>query len=57
MLCLHWEEMSYLGQSIYDDPYGIMMLGGIGQSHDKVHTFVVPFPGWYREWLQDAYHF
>jgi hypothetical protein len=26
--------------------------GGVGKSHNKVHANVLPFPRWYREWLQ-----
>ena len=48
------QEMSRLGQSIHNDPNGIMVLGGIGQSHDKVHANVLPFPRWYGKVLQRA---
>jgi hypothetical protein len=29
-----------------------MVLGGVGQPHNKVHANVLPFPRGYREWLQ-----
>jgi hypothetical protein len=57
-LCLvggmHWQEMSCLGQSIHDDPNRIMVSGGIGQSHDKIHANILPFPRWYGKGLQGA---
>jgi hypothetical protein len=41
---VHWQEVSCLGQSVHNDPNGIMVPGGIGQSYDKIHTNVLPFP-------------
>jgi hypothetical protein len=51
---VHWQEVSCLGQSVHNDPNGIMAPGGIGQSHDKIHTNVLPFPRWYGKGLQRA---
>jgi hypothetical protein len=48
------QEMSCLGQSVHNDPNGIMVPGGIGQSHDKIHANILPFPRWYGEGLQSA---
>jgi hypothetical protein len=48
---MHWQEMSCLGQPIYNDPDGIMVPGGIGPSHDKIHTNILPFPRWYGKGL------
>jgi hypothetical protein len=48
------QEMSCLGQSVHNDPNGIMVPGGIGQFHDKIHTNVLPFPRWYGKGLQRA---
>jgi hypothetical protein len=31
-----------------------MVPGGIGQSHDKIHANVLPFPRWYGKGLQRA---
>jgi hypothetical protein len=44
--------MSCLGQPIHDNPYGVMILGGIGQSYDKFYTDVISLPCWYGERLQ-----
>jgi hypothetical protein len=41
---MHWQEVSCLGQPIHNDPYGIVVSGGIGQSHNQVHANVLPFP-------------
>ena len=30
-------EMSGLGETVYDDPYSILILSGFGQSRDKIH--------------------
>src|SRR5688572_32585660 len=55
-LCLvggmQWQEMSSLGQPIHNDLNRIMVPGGIGQSHDKIHTNILPFPRWYGKGLQ-----
>jgi hypothetical protein len=54
-LCLvggmHWQEMSYLGQSVHNDPNRIMVSGGIGQPHNEVHANVLPFLGGYGKGL------
>jgi hypothetical protein len=31
-----------------------MVLGGIGQSYDKIHANILPFPRWYGKGLQRA---
>ena len=51
---VYWQEVSCLGQSVHNDPNEIMVLGGIGQSHDKIHANVLPFPRWYGQGLQGA---
>jgi hypothetical protein len=30
------------------------MSRSIGQTQNKVHAYVFPFPRWYREWLKGA---
>jgi hypothetical protein len=51
---VHWQEMSGLGQPVHDNPNGIMVPGGIGQSYDKIHANVLPFPRRYGKGLQRA---
>jgi hypothetical protein len=48
------QEMSCLGLSVHNDPNGVMVPGGIGQSYNKIHTNVLPFPRWYGKGLQRA---
>jgi hypothetical protein len=48
---MHWQEMSCLGQPIHDDPNRIVVPGGIGQSHNKIHANILPFPRWYGKGL------
>ena len=38
------DEMSNLGQSIHDDPYGVIPTRGVRQTHNEVHVDVFPFP-------------
>ena len=49
---VHWQEVSGLGQPVHNNPNGIMVPGGIGQSQYKVHANVLPFPRWYGKGLQ-----
>ena len=51
---VYWQEVSGLGQPVHNNPNRIMVPGGIGQSHDKVHANVLPFPRWYGKGLQRA---
>jgi hypothetical protein len=55
LLCLmggmYWQEMHCFGQPIHNDPNRIMVPGGIGQSHDKIHANILPFLRWYAEGL------
>jgi hypothetical protein len=55
LLCLvggmHWQEMRCFGQPIHNDLDGIIVSGGIGQSHDKIHANILPFPRWYGKRL------
>jgi hypothetical protein len=46
------QEMSCLGQSVHNDPNEIMVPRGIGQSHDKIHANILPFPRWYGKGLK-----
>jgi hypothetical protein len=51
---VYWQEMSGLGQPVHNNPNRIVVPGGIGKSHDKVHANVLPFPRWYGKGLQRA---
>jgi hypothetical protein len=48
---MYWQEMRCLGQPIHNDPNRIVVPGGIGQSYDKVHANILPFPRWYGKGL------
>jgi hypothetical protein len=37
-------KMCHLFESIHNNPYGIMLLGGVEQSNNEIHTYVFPFP-------------
>jgi hypothetical protein len=47
---LHWYEMCHFCEGVYNDSDGIIAPRGLGQSNDKIHTYVVPFPlgNWQR---------
>jgi hypothetical protein len=49
--------MSRFGEPIYNNPYGVIFFRSIGQSHNKVHAYVIPFPQGYCQWLQGTDHF
>jgi hypothetical protein len=51
---VHRQEVSCLGQSVHNDPNGIMVPRGIGQPHDEIHANVLPFPRRYGKGLQRA---
>jgi hypothetical protein len=37
-------EVGWLGQAVHDDPYLVMRTWDARQTHNKVHTYVFPFP-------------
>jgi hypothetical protein len=40
---VHQNEMSGLGESVYDNPNGVKLMAGERQTHNKIHTDVFPF--------------
>ena len=41
---VHWNEMGNLGQTVNDDPDGVMTSVGSWKSGDKIHPDFIPFP-------------
>src|SRR5690242_18523074 len=51
-ICLDRQKVSNLCKSINNHPDRVISFCGPGQSHNKVHTDVFPFPCWDRQRLQ-----
>jgi hypothetical protein len=41
---MHRKKVSNFGKSINNYPYGVMSLGCVGKTNDKIHTNVFPLP-------------
>jgi hypothetical protein len=41
---MHRKKMSNFGKSINDYPDGVMFLGCVGKTYDKIHTNIFPLP-------------
>jgi hypothetical protein len=41
---MHRKKVGNFGESINDDPNGIMLLRCVGKTNDKIHIDVFPFP-------------
>jgi hypothetical protein len=48
---MYWQEMRCIGQPIHNDPNGIVVPRGIGQSPNEIHANILPFPRWYGKGL------
>jgi hypothetical protein len=42
---VHQNEMSRLGKPVDEYPNGVKLVAGESQTHNKIHTDVLPFPG------------
>jgi hypothetical protein len=51
---VHWNEMSELGKSVDDYPYGVKLAAGERQTHNEIHIDVFPFPGRNIQRLQQS---
>jgi hypothetical protein len=51
---VHWNEMSGLGKSVDDYPDGVKLVAGERQTHNEIHTDVLPFPGRNTQRLQQS---
>jgi hypothetical protein len=49
---VHWDEMSGLGKSVDDYPDGVKLTIGERQTHNEIHTNVLPFLGKNTQRLQ-----
>jgi hypothetical protein len=47
-------EMSILGQTIHDDPYGVIPCLSMRQPNYEIHSDFFPFPFWDPQWLQQS---
>jgi hypothetical protein len=50
----HWQEVCYLGQSIDNHPNGVIPFLCTLQTHNELHTDVIPLPCGNLERLQQA---
>ena len=41
---LYRDKVSHFREDVYNDPNSIIASRGLGQSHKKIHTYVVPLP-------------
>jgi hypothetical protein len=44
-------EVGRFGESIHNYPNRIKLAGRQGQTHNKIHTNVIPLPFWDTQWL------
>jgi hypothetical protein len=51
---VHWNEMSGLGKSVDDYPDGVKLAAGERQTHNEIHTDVLPFLGRNTQRLQQS---
>jgi hypothetical protein len=45
-------EVCRLGQSVNNHPNGVKNPLSSRESNNKIHTYLLPFPTWDREWLK-----
>jgi hypothetical protein len=52
---LDWQKVSWFGKVIYNHPNRIISLRRGEKTGDEIHTYIISFPIWYRQRLQQTH--